>query len=138
MSSTQTERHDVRIAAVSEARLHAPNEVERSFLQIVTLGYPELHAQVMSCEVDDYDLDGYCDIHVISGPSAPVKGSCDGPSLREATNLPEIDTILWINDEGFLENVEVVGYGAPVDNIYERFIEGARASKLRYKHTGAE
>lgn len=123
---------------MSEVRFRAPNEVERSFLQIVTLGYPELEAQVMSCEVDDYDSDGYCDIHVISGPPSPVKGSCDGPSLREAPHLPEVDTILWINNEGLLESVEIVGYGAPVDNIYERFVEGAKASKLRYKHAGTE
>ncbi len=123
---------------MSEPRFHVPNEAEQSFLRLVTLGYPELQAQITSCEVDDYDPDGYCDIHVISGPPSPVKGSCDGPSLHEAPNLPEIDTILWINNEGFLLNVEIVGYGVPVNNIYERFIEGARASKLRYKHTGAE
>jgi hypothetical protein len=123
---------------VSEPRFHAPNEVEQSFLQLVTLGYPELQAQATSCEVDDYDPDGYCDVHVISGPPSRCKGSCDGPSLREAPNLPEVDSILWINDEGFLESVEIVGYGLPVNDIYKRFIDGAMASKLRYKHTGAE
>jgi hypothetical protein len=123
---------------VSEGRLHAPNGVERSFLQLVTLGYPELQAQETSYEVDNYDPDGYCDVRVISGPPSPVKGSCDGPSLHDAPNLPGIHTILWINDEGFLDNIEIVGFGESVNNIYKRFIEGARASKLRYKHTGAE
>ena len=45
-----------------------PTADEHSFLRIVTRGYPELEAQVESCEVSAYDPAGYCDVRVGSGP----------------------------------------------------------------------
>jgi hypothetical protein len=116
---------------------HTPNDREQAFLRIVTIGYPELQAQIESCEVDDYDPDGYCDVRVISGPPLSIKEQCEGPSLLDEPTLPEVDVILWISNVGFLDSVELVGYGSPLRDIYERFIDAAKVSKLRYKYPGS-
>jgi len=117
---------------------HAPDDQERAFLRTVTKGYPELQAQVESCKVDQYDPEGYCDVLVISGPPSPIADSCDGPSLFDDPSLPEVDTILWINDVGFLDSVEIVGYGSLLNSIYQRFGDAAKASRLRYRYPGAD
>ena len=96
---------------VGEYRFHKPTEPERAFLRLVTFGYPELAAQIENCEVDDFDLDGYCDIRIMSGPPSATKNTMyDGPSLvPELPYKPSIETILWVDDSGYLSSVEVIG-----------------------------
>src|SRR5579884_3823298 len=49
-------------------KYRAPTELEREFLRVCTRGYPELEAQIESCEVADYDATGWCDVRVLKGP----------------------------------------------------------------------
>ena|SRR5260370_10906298 len=110
-----------------------PTEQERAFLRIVTSGYSELRAQVESCEVADYDPDGYCDVRVLTGPPSPIRDHCNGPSLQTGIQAtPIVETILWIDGEGMLDNVEFVSFGEPLDAMYERFISAAVEAKLSY------
>ncbi|MGH3573631.1 MAG: hypothetical protein ACRDUW_17710 [Pseudonocardiaceae bacterium] len=123
---------------MSDYRFHDPDAVELAFLRIVTHGYLELTAQIESCEVDDFDSTGYCDVHVISGPSLGRGAMCDGPSLVDREDQSETDTILWVNDSGYLYSIEIVGYGQPLGDVYARFIKAASCAQLRYKNGSAE
>jgi hypothetical protein len=122
--------------ALTDATFHAPTELERAFLRIVTVGYPELQAQVESCVVADYDPDGYCDIRISNGPPSPKRrGYCQGPSLETGIpRSPLIETLLWINEDGMLVNIEFLEVGEPIGDIYQHFVVGAAESKLRYQH----
>ncbi|MDQ6925490.1 MAG: hypothetical protein M3154_04545 [Candidatus Eremiobacteraeota bacterium] len=112
----------------------APTEQERTLLRIVTLGYPELEAQIECCEVAEYDPPGYCDVHVLSGPPCPGPDHCDGPSLSiKIPMIAYIETILWIDERGMLANIEFVSYMGPADGVYEAFIRGAADGTLVYK-----
>ncbi len=122
---------------MTEDRFHEPTELERAFLRIVTLDYPESAAQIENCEVDDYDLTGYCDVRICSGtPSHAKNAMCDGPSLpAQPPCIPLVDTILWIDDSGYLRSIEVVVYGEPLDDVYQRFVKAASRAELQY-HRG--
>ena len=120
---------------MGEYRFHKPTEPERAFLRLVTFRYPELAAQIEDCEVDDFDLEGYCDVRVMSGPPSVTKNTMlDGPAL--AAELPQnsdIETILWVDDSGYLSSVEFISFEQCFDDVYERFVEAARRGVLRYK-----
>ena len=111
-----------------------PTDLERAFLRVVTAGYSELHQQIESCLVADYDPDGFCDVLVLHGPPSrrPASQSM-GPSL--VTNVPGsplVDSILWIDARGFLAKVEIVEYGDAIGDIYRRFVNAAAGRELRY------
>ncbi len=58
---------------------------------------------------------------------------CDGPTLTTVIRTTSIvETILWINGDGMLDNVEFVFVGAPIDRTYERFVSAAASGKLSY------
>ncbi|MGH7707003.1 MAG: hypothetical protein ACREM6_03610 [Vulcanimicrobiaceae bacterium] len=120
---------------MSDYRFHSPNAIERAFLRIVTSGYPQLAEQIETCEVDDFDTDGYCDVRV--NPRPPLATSTevrDGPSLADGPN-GLIETLLWIKG-GYLASIEVIpsfGGQPPLRDIYERFIEAASHGQLLYK-----
>lgn len=114
-----------------------PTADERSFLRIVTLGYAELEAQIESCDVADYDPDGYCDVRVAAGPPSPVHEHCDGPSLITGVeDRPIIETLLWINHEGMLDTIEFIQAGERFENIYLLFIRAAADAALIYHNRG--
>lgn len=126
-------REGAQVIVVADRDFHTPTTEELAFLRIVTRGYPELQAQIESCEVADYDPDGYCDVRVLSGPPSPEIDHCDGPSLLTCEpNLRSTETILWI-DRGMLASVEIVEYPISSDGVYARYIEGDRDSKLTYR-----
>ena len=113
---------------------HSPTTEELAFLRIVTRAYPELQAQVESCEVADYDPDGYCDVRVLSGPASPEIDHCDGPSLvTYEPHLRTTETILWISARGMLDTIEIIEFPRTFDNVYKRYIEGDRDSKVTYR-----
>jgi hypothetical protein len=115
-------------------RFRAPTELELAFLRAVTDGYPELREQIESCLVADYDPDGYCDVQILGGPPTPRRmAQYEGPSLvSDIPDSPLVDTILWVDQRGFLDNVEIVDYGARRDDAYQRFVTAAAESRLTY------
>ena len=115
-------------------RFHAPTELERAFLRAVTDGYPELREQIESCLVADYDSTGYCDVHILAGPPTPKRmHRYNGPSLvNDAPDSPLIETILLVDQRGFLDNVEIVDYGGQRDDVYQAFVTAAAESRLTY------
>jgi hypothetical protein len=117
-----------------EDTFRTPTDLERAFLRAVTEGYPELREQIESCLVADYDPDGYCDVKVLSGPAMPKRiAQYVGPSLlNDMPGSSLVDSILWVDDHGFLNNVEIVDYGARRDDIYQRFVTAAAESRLTY------
>jgi len=120
----------------ADRKFHAPTTVESLFLELVTLGYPELQSQIRSCEVSDYDDAGYCDVRVLSGPRSPKKNSMlDGPVLMDSRPFPDIDFLLWTDEDGYLRTIEVVAYGSSVANIYERVIDAANRRQLSHRFT---
>jgi hypothetical protein len=118
---------------MADTEYHTPTAAELAFLRIVTRGYPELEAQVELCEISAYDPTGYCDVRVRSGP--PFRRErVDGPSLVVHDSGPRfIETLLWLNEDGFLDNIEVIEYSDRTDNVYGRFIESARNGNLTYR-----
>jgi len=42
---------------------------------------------------------------------------------------------LWIDDSGYLRSIEVVVYGEPLDDVYQRFVKAASRAELQY-HRG--
>jgi hypothetical protein len=112
----------------------SPTTEERAFLRIVTFGHPELEAQIESCEITDYDPDGYCDVRVRCGPPSRIGEACDGPSLLIGDKRePLIQTMLWTNNEGMLDTIEfLVLPGGSDKNIYERYIRAAADGNLVY------
>lgn len=118
---------------MADGDFHTPTTEERAFLRIVTRAYPELRAQIESCEVADYDPDGYCDVRVLSGPPSPEVDHCDGPSLvTYEPHLRTAETILWISASGMLNTIEIMEYPSSSDDIYQYYIEGDRDSQLTY------
>jgi hypothetical protein len=112
---------------------HPPSELERAFLRAVTDGHRELREQIESCLVADYDPDGYCDVKILGGPPSPKRmDKYMGPSLVNGPNSPLVDSILWVDERGFLDNVEIVEYGARSGDVYERFVSAATESRLTY------
>lgn len=122
-----------RGSLMADPEYHTPTAEELSFLRIVTRGYPELEAQVESCEVSAYDPAGYCDVRVGSGP--PFRRErVDGPSLGIQDSGPRfVETLLWMNEDGFLNTIEVIEYPDFMGNVYERYIESARDAHLTYR-----
>ena len=118
---------------MADTEYHAPTAEELAFLRIVTRGYPELEAQVESCEISAYDPTGYCDVRVGSGP--PFRREhVDGPSLGIQDSEPRfIEILLWMNEDGFLITIEVMEYPDFTENVYGRYIESARNGNLTYR-----
>jgi hypothetical protein len=70
---------------VSERTLHRPTELEVAFLRTITRGYPELEAQIESCELSDYDPVGYYAVHVSESSSVPAslaERPVQGPAIN--------------------------------------------------------
>ena len=124
---------------MADGDFHTPTAEELAFLRIVTRAYPELQAQIESCEVADYDPDGYCDVRVLSGPIAPQRDHCDGPSfVTYEPQLRTTETILWISEHGMLKSIEIVEYPRSFDNVYRRYIEADRNSQLTYRDSRSD
>lgn len=118
----------------SDGPYRPPSEKELAFLRIVTRGYPDLEVQIESCEVEEYDETGYCNVRVLDGPRGD-DGMADGPSLT--TDAFHIETILWFRDNGWLDSVEVIEYATTsTGEVYQTFIDGAAASALVYHNQG--
>jgi hypothetical protein len=118
----------------SNGPYHPPSEKELAFLRIVTRGYPNLEAQVESCEVEEYDETGYCNVRVLAGPRIE-NDMANGPTL--VVDGVFIETILWFRDNGWLDSVEVVEY-APINvgDVYQAFIDAVAMSTLVYRDQG--
>lgn len=118
---------------------HTPTGLERAFLRVVTTGYPELQRQVEACEVDDYDEDGYCDVHVLVGPPSPiVSGQADGPRLVPSTpSEPFAEIILWTDERGMLSTVEIVDFGSGLATPYQAFTAAAESTPPALEYQNA-
>jgi len=110
-----------------------PTIVEMQFLRIVTEGHRELREQVEYAEVCDYDVDGYCDVRISHGPPLPILERCDGPELFIPGGSGSVGTILWVNNEGMLDTIELLeDVMSFSEDIYRRFVNGAAAGWLHY------
>ena len=124
-----------------------PTDRERCFLVILTHGHPELERQVESCEISDYDPTGYYEVCVISGPPVPQPAyhhPIDGPAVMGNPKYPLFEVLLWINDRGLLDSIEILEVRADgmaeyhsTTNPVEIFIDAAEATprRLRYPTT---
>ncbi len=123
-----------RVVMVGNYR--APTDLERAFLRVVTLGFPELEKQIECCEVAPYDPTGWCYVRVDCGPPLPIHNPADGPSLSsDDPNHPFIEILLWTNDDGMLKWVEIVDYGPKptLENAYQLFVDAAKSGRLGYR-----
>jgi hypothetical protein len=113
---------------VTERTYRAPTELELAFLRVVARGYPKLEQQVESCQIADYDRDGWCYVRVVPGQSPGMHFHLDGPTLQAEEPVKLfVDTILWTNEDGLLTTVEVVDYRNALDEPYPAFVEAAAA-----------
>jgi len=112
-----------------------PTQEERAFLRVVTRGYSELEAQAESCEIADYDPDGWCHVRVREGQSAAMRGHVDGPTLQTDEPVKTfVETILWTNEAGLLSTVEIVDYLKVLGEPYRAFLEAAAAVPPRLSY----
>ena len=120
-----------------------PTHRERRFLRIVAHGHPELECQVESCEISDYDPTGYYEVDVLGGPPAPVTAyhPINGPAVTGNPKVPYFEVLLWTNERGLLDSIEVLesrgdftaAYDGTTDPV-EIFIEAAEANPARLRY----
>jgi hypothetical protein len=115
-----------------------PTADEQAFLQIVSFGYAEISEQVKACQVAEYDPTGWCDVRILTGPPSPIRFRAPGAAIRRGDpENPEIyiDTILNVDVEGFLENVEILVYVGRIEKTpYEIFVKSAMRGELLIGH----
>lgn len=117
----------------------APTGLELEFLRVATHGFSELSEQIESCAIADYDPTGWCYVRATAGPPSRTANPHKGPDLKTGDpSDPFVQIILWTNDAGMLNRVEIVDYGLgpSLENPYQVFVGAAKNGCLEYPVKG--
>jgi hypothetical protein len=116
-----------------------PTELERTFLRIVTRGHTELSAQAELCYIAEYDSTGWVHVRPTGGTRVGVigvRGHVDGPKFKsDDERMVYVETLLWWDKLGMLEEVEIVRYGDDSDpdwTPYSHFVERDADGRLTF------